>query len=329
MKETLKQRTRLFVENRQTMKEYFRWENSLMHLLCGEIYTEKEKKIEVERIRECKNIIKENVGIFSNFRSHSNIAFAAILSLEENPSEIFQRILKVYRLLKNEFFSSEYLALTALTIVQMVEPYDYGRIIAKTKNIYSLMKSEHPFLTSSEDSNFAALLAISQFSEQELIRKTEASYEILKERFGSFNACQSLSNTLALGEEDISITSGRTIEIYEKLYARNYKFGKSYELPTLGVLALSNTETEETVADIITVFEYLRNSKGFGSFTISKKQCLMYSAMLTASEYSNNIKNHSIQAVALNSITSIIIAQQVAVTAAIIASSSAASSASS
>lgn len=329
MKETLKQRCQLFVENKEIMKQNFKWENILMHLLCAEVYTEKGKKIEVESIKACKNMIKENVGVFSNFRSNSGIGFAAILSLEEHKEEKFQNILKVYKLLKEEFFSSEYLALAALTIAQVSESYDYGMIAAKTKRIYSLMKAEHPFLTSSEDSNFAALLALSQYSEVELIDRVETAYQLLKKELGSFNACQSLSHIIALGEEAPETTCRKVLELYKRLYEKNYKFGKSYELPVLGALALCREDSEEIVSDVIEVFEYLRNSKGFGSFSISKRQCLMYGAMLVSSEYSDHIRDHSAQTVALGSITSIMIAQQAAIMAAIIASTTAASSASS
>lgn len=329
MKESLRSRCQLFVENRDIMKSNFRWDNSLMHPLCASIYTGKNLKVDAKKIKYCKEIIKDKVGLFSNFRGHSGIAFSTMLSLEEDPEYKFSKTQKVYSLLKNEFFGSEYLALSAFSIVQMVEEYDYQRVVNKTKEIYSLMKSEHPFLTSSEDSTFAALFALSEMLAHDAVREIEKCYRLLKGRFGSFNACQSLSHTLALGEEDTDSKCRRTIDIFDKLRENNCRYGKNYELPVLGVLALANTDVDQMVQEVIQVDSYLKTCKGFGAFGIGRNQRIMYAAMMVAGEYTGDAKIQSMQTAALNSVSALIIAQEVAITSAIIASSAASSGSSS
>lgn len=75
MKESLRSRCQLFVENRDIMKSNFRWDNSLMHPLCASIYTGKNLKVDAKKIKYCKEIIKNKAGLFSNFRVTPKLHF--------------------------------------------------------------------------------------------------------------------------------------------------------------------------------------------------------------------------------------------------------------
>lgn len=105
-------------------------------------------------------------------------------------------------ILKKEFFVSGYLPLSVYVMANMVEPFEYGNVVRKSKDIYQRMKKEHPFLTSGEDSGFAVMFAISDLSVDTAIIKIEECYNLLHKKFLSANAVQALSHTLALGEED-------------------------------------------------------------------------------------------------------------------------------
>lgn len=185
------------------------------------------------------------------------------------------------------------------------------------------MKAEHPFLTSGEDCTYAALFALSNKAETDIIRDAESCYTILKGRFFASNALQNLSHVLALGEEAPEDKCARAAEIYEQLRSRGLKYGTRYELATLGVLALSGHNAGDIANEIAEANEYLRTFRGFGNFGIGSKQRLMYAAMLTAIEHSGRTSGADFAAV-MNSVTALIIAGQAAVAAAIAASSASA-----
>lgn len=87
-----------------------------------------------------------------------------------------------------------------------------------------------------------------------------------------------------------------------------------------------DVDTEILCQEIMEVDDFLKEQKGFGAFSVGSKQRLMYAALLAMNEY---IPSKEIwQATTLNSVISIVIAQQVAICASI-AATSAASSASS
>lgn len=325
MNDLLKQRCELFVKNRDIMKDNFRWENSMMFPVCASIYTERGLEMNPDKIKLCKEIIKDNTGIFSIFKGIPFMALVTLLSLEEDPENKFSDVLKIYDILRNEFRSSPYLPLSAFVISYISESDDYVRVTQKAKDIYKMMKNEHPFLTSSEDCSYAVLTALSNLQADEAIDEMEKCYDILNSKFFSANAVQSLSHTLALGEESSVEKCNKVINIFDQLKYRNCKFGTGVELSVLGLLAITAEDIDLAVNDIVDVNEYLLSCKGFGAFGMGKTQRIMYSTILVSQENKKQFSEHTMNITAVNSITNIIVAQQAAMTA-VIASSAAASS---
>lgn len=325
MNKTLEAQCQLFIKNRNKMKENFIWERTAIYPLCASLYTEQGKEMEINKIRESKEIIREETGIFSNFKGNIFLVLAAQLALEESPKEKFQKVKKMYAALKQVFWPSEYLPLTAFALAHKVPEDEYNEVAMKVKRIYGKMKEEHPFLTSKEDVSFAALFAISEMDEDEVICEMEKCYGHLKNEFFSANAIQSLSHALAFGEESSEAKCERVVAIFNRLKDNGCKYGTGIELATLGVLALITEDVEGAVRDILEVNRYLLDSHGFGAFGTGKVQRLMYAVLMVTQAYKK--ENQVMKTAFANSITSIIIAQQVALTAAI-ATSAAASAAS-
>lgn len=309
MKTYLEEQCELFTRNRDKMKGNFIWENESIYPLCASLYTEKGLEVDVNKIKEGKDIIREATSLVSNFKGSIFIVLATKLALEENPREKFQRVKKLYEMLKSNFWGSQYLALTAFALEEQVAETEYEAVVKKTRRIYDKMKKEHPFLTSREDISFAALFAISEMSEDEAIQRIERGYNLLKDKFFSANAVQSLSHALAFGEEAEEVKCERLMTLFKRLKDNGCKYGTGIELATLGLLALITNDVEETVRDVLEVNRYLLNSRGFGAFGVGKVQRLMYSVLIVAQAYK---KENGMMGIAFaNSITSIMIAQQV------------------
>ena len=215
-----------------------------------------------------------------------------------------------------------------MMIAQIAQPPLYEGIAARTRTIYSRMKKEHPFLTSGEDSTFCALMALSERADDEMIEDAEQCYRSLKSNFFfSSNAVQSLSHTLALCDGQPDIKCGKTMELFEKLESEGHRYGTDYELPTLGVLAMSGGDLDEIVQEIIEIDAWLSQQKGFGFFSsITRKQRLMYAGIVAQRDY---LDEETMQTAAINGTVSLIVAQQAAMCAAVAASAAAAASASS
>ena len=180
------------------------------------------------------------------------------------------------------------------------------------------MRADHPFLTSGEDSTFCALMALLDKPDEVLLGDAEECYKILKNNFFSSNAVQSLSHVLAMCDGEPKIKCQRTMELFQKLKEAGHKYGTSYELPTLGVLAMADGNQDEIVAEMAEIDQWLSEQKGFGFFSsISAKQRLMYAGMIAQQDY---INDKMMQSAAVNGVISLTVAQQAAMCAAITAS---------
>lgn len=309
------------IENRNRVKSVFSWDGGLLNLACAGIFTVKNKTVDESVLRECKDLLKQEVSVFSNFRSTAQSPITAILAISGNPKQTLENGLLVYQLLKKDFWTSAYLPLTAMIIAQMTPPSLYEGIAMRTRTIYNRMKKEHPFLTSSEDSTFCALMALSEKTDDLMIEDAEQCYRSLKSNFFSSNAVQSLSHTLALCNGEPEMKCKKTMELFAKLKAAGHKYGIDYELPTLGVLAMSGGALDEIVQEITEIDSWLSQQKGFGFFSsITRKQRLMYAGIVAQREY---LDEETMQTAALNGTISLIVAQQTAICAAVAASSAA------
>ncbi len=327
MKETTKRSCELLIQNRERFKEVFGWESGLIWLAGAGVCTMKGKLAEEGALQRSKELLKQKVGVFSNFRGTMRVPTAAMLAASGNPEVVLDRGISVYERLKQDFFRSEYLPLTAMVIAQLAAPEEYEKIAVRTRALYKRMKEEHPILTSGEDSAFCAMLALSEKSDEMLITDMEKCYDILKPEFFSGNAVQSLSHVLALFEESAEHKCKKTMELFDSLKSAGRKYGTNYELPTLGVLAMTEAPVKEIVSEMMEIDDWLSGQKGFGFWgSVTGKQRLMYAGMLAQKDY---VREETLQTAVVNSAVAMVIAQETVICAAVAASAAAAASASS
>lgn len=315
-----------FIENRDIVKASFVWESAYLYPICAAIITDQGRMASREVLTECRDILKERTGIFSNFRSTARLPMIAMMSVDSDPAGKLERALDVYDCLKEHFWGSQYLPVASMILADAVEPKDYAALAARTRRVYDLMKEDHPFLTSSEDSVFAALLALSELPEEQIVAEAEACYRLLKEEFFSGNAVQSLSHVLALCGGSAEEKCARTVALFLELKCKGYKYGTGYELATLGVLAMLPADQAEICSELMEVDDFLSAQKGYGVFGPGRKQRLMHAGMIVTSDHLKG--DPAMSAAALHGTIALIAAQQAAMCAAIAASSTAAASSS-
>lgn len=328
MRETLSAICENFIDNRDRIKGAFGWESAYIYPVCAAVFTDRRQRADAERMKYCRDILKENTGLFSNFRGTVKLVMISMMAADGSPEEKLRKSLQIYDSLREHFFSSQYLPVASMAIAEVAPESRYGEIAGRTRHIYDLMKSEHPFLTSGEDSVFAALLALSDLTDEQVVQETEDCYRILKPEFFSGNAVQSLSHVLALGEGSAEEKCSRVMELYRGLRERGYRYGTDYELATLGVLALLPAELSRVMEDIMEVDDFLARQKGYGIMGVGRKQRLMHAGMLVSGDYIGESGNLMMNSAAVGGTLCLIAAQQAAVCAAVVASSAAASSSS-
>lgn len=324
MRDSLQKICKNFIHNRDTIKNSFRWDSQLIIPVCASNLCENNVLTDAAKLNQCKKIIDNKTGVFSNFRGTVKLPIITMLAASDYPEHKFNDALEIYNVLKKHFFGTEYLTLVATILTDMISVSEAEAYAARGKRIYELMKSKHPFLTSGEDSVFAVLMAFSEKTDAELITDMEACYTILKKTFSDSNAVQSLTHVFALVQGTPEEKCAQVIHFHQELNRAGRKYGKHYELAVLGALSIVAPNIQTVVADIICVDDFLANQSGYnGFFGIDKRTRLMQAAMLTACDYT--LETNTTTA-AMTGTLAMIAAQQAAMCA-VVAASAAASSA--
>ncbi|WP_172195842.1 DUF4003 family protein [Saccharibacillus qingshengii] len=322
-------RLQLLVSNMHAIKKEFAWQSANISRLAAMLYAAEEKEADPAAIRACQEQIKQSTGVFSMFRGNLALGIAAMLSLENDPQALLNETLDVYEEMKShKFTASDYLVVAAYEIARNTEPSRRTETIGRAKTFYDGMKENHPFLTSHDDYIFAAMLGLSTLEPGPALKRMEQFYTELKPEFHASNRLQALTQVLVLGDAGLD-TTRRLAELQEGLRGRKLRMDKEYLLPSLGLLALLPAETGTIVDEIEEACTYLRDQKGFGSWSVLQQELLLLASGVVISrsvgEAQRNLTAPAISA----ALTNLVIAQQatmLASTAAIAAINTSASS---
>jgi hypothetical protein len=325
MNNTAKNRLALFAENAQVIKKEFAWDETSIKMLAALLYAEEDKRIDCEAIRQCHDLIKRNTKLFSDFRGNTAVYMAALLSLTDNPQEVFEKVnaafdLLVKILLKGNIIGHlDLLVLAAYQIATTVDSSEYTDVVTRTKNFYDGMKARHSIITGEDDYIYTVMLALTDLDADAGVERIERLQVLLKENgFRDMNSIQALAQTLVIAESDEGVID-RLLALREAFRSQKIKLDRSQTLPVLGILALLPVEVDSIVSDIAEARDYLKAQKGFGALSVSSEEILMLATSILVGDYAQNDVNGVFKATILTAINSLIYANHVALLIIIIA----------
>lgn len=285
--------------------------------------------VDVEKINNCIDLIKNNSSFFSNFRGNNLLTTAINLSMQDNLEESFKDITIIYNKLKNHFFNNQFLVLASQIIYNYKNTIDVDLLVENTRKAYDIMKKNHLFLTGQDDICAAALIATTSYNLEQTFIDMEECYNILKNNgFYAGNNLQALSHILSLFE-GFSQEKCNKVILLDKTLRKHSISLKGYSLPILGVAALTTNDYEEFAQNLISTDKFLKKQSGFGTFTLGSTVRHMIIASLLSLESIENsdslIKEKLIETTNNISLNIVIIMQIAAASAAAAAAASAAS----
>lgn len=321
MREAIKQRCDLLIENWKLIHKGFWLENGSLAAIAAAAYADKGQTADVERLKECHKILKKKEGIFSEFRGNSELIVSSKMALSSDPERYLEDVTGVYaKFQKDKFWGSSYRALAAMTICDVGKASEADAVIEKTNEIMKGMNKTHPFLTSDEDTSFAVLLAISDKKTEDILEELEEIYKSLKKKFSLHdNAVFSLSQVLASYAGNAQDKADKAIEIFDAFAAVGAKYGKGYELASLGTLIGLGAGPEDIASEVAEAADYLKGNRGFGAFDMGKATRLMFGTMIVAGD--NSDENYKVGASVISGTVARVIAEQTAMMVAIMAAS--------
>ena len=329
MNPILQEKLTLFAENVGAIRNNFVWQEASAKRMAALIYTLGGKPMNNDAIKESHRMIKDEVGAFSTFRGNLSIYVAAALSLADSPQRLLADTLHVYDLLKRKgFWASDYLVVTAFEIAANSDSGRHSHIVSRTRAFYDEMKSHHRFSIGQDDYIFAAMLALSDIDPHTGAVKMSQLFRRIRNAFSAFigrGSMLTLAQMMVLGGSTDDCVANLK-DLSRALRKQKIKLDREYTLASLGVLGLLDTDHQTLANEIAEARDFLRSQKGFGHFSVSTQELLLYAVALVTISHVNGDDNLVMAGVA-TSVTNLIIAQQVAmiVTMSVVTTSAAAS----
>ena len=87
MKEMLRAGCELLADNRDLLSKNFSWGMEMLSLAGSVIYTGAGRLADIERIKECKKILKKNISMFSEFRGNMEVPVLCKMALSQDPEK--------------------------------------------------------------------------------------------------------------------------------------------------------------------------------------------------------------------------------------------------
>lgn len=328
MRSEIEKRCELLVENRKLAGKASFLDHDLIKVVAASFFTEKDKTADVDQLKDCKKLIRKKQGIFSEIRGNNELIIAAKMAASGNPEGYLDKLIDVYgEFQKGKILGSSYRVLAAASICDTGRASEAESLVEKTYEIMKGMRKDHPFLTTDEDTSFAVLLAMKDKSTEEILAELEEIYQLIKKNFAFHeDAAYSLSQVLATFDGQAELKSEKVMELFEAFKNAGAKYGKGYELASLGILVGIDKNIEDLVSEVVEVAEYLSGKKGFGILNMNRHTRLMLGTMIVSEIYSDG--NVATGASVASSALSAVIAAQLCMYVAVMSAASASASSS-
>ena len=274
------------VENYRILSGRNKMEFPEMVLACAGIFLAAGVTPDMNRVAECKKLLKSKAGIFSNFRGSDELLVRCKMALSANPELYFENLVREYQRIKT-FFSGEQTVLAAMILAEQGSSVE--DLAEKTKQIYKDMKEAHPWLTSENDLPFAALMAVSGRDASSVYAEAEEIYALLgKNLHADKDTRQMLSHILAIRSGSAAEKCEKLCALADGLKAAGHSLGRGSRLAILGILADSTLPTASLVERICETDDFLKQYKPFhGIFGVGKDCRRMFAVQMVHSSVSN------------------------------------------
>ncbi|WP_278320218.1 DUF4003 family protein [Clostridium uliginosum] len=252
-------------------KEKLRYDGDYINHFSALLNGYNNTKISFNEIKEIRKFINDNTSRMSPFRGDIlYILSFLILSNDKNANKnkLVLDIIDVFDLLVAENFkASEYLILSAYSIVRYVNLESRSDIIYKTKSIFNTIKSKYGNVTKEDDYLFCTLLAINCSEFNSMTEYMELVFEYMADLdLFSNNGVQGLTNTILLNSDENAVC--KIEELLIALEKNNFKISHQF-VCVLGAL-VKDQDLRESMNNMREVVNYLCSEESEYEFYIDK-----------------------------------------------------------
>ena len=282
MRHTLQERCEAQIRNEAMLRKGHKLEFESIMKLAAMLYVNAGREVDVARLRECKRILKDKVGLFSNFRGHMQYLVQVKMALSDDPAAYLDGVLDIYQRLKaGRVLPGEMVAMAATTIYENCSADVCDTVVDKTRMAYAKIKEQHRFLTGEEDLALIALMVMAGIDPDRAAVRAEEMYAILKGRYlpGS-DTPQTVAMVLSLSEKPAEQKAQGFFGLYDACKAAGHATSKDKAMAIYATYADLEANLSEVVAEIGEVDDWLKRQKGYGALGVGASIRRLFAATL-------------------------------------------------
>lgn len=326
MNEHLKNTADQMLERYLQLEKAFMWEHNLTLHFVALVLTQHNKEVNKETMKNAIEVINANTGLFSNYRGLYRLMLAGLMITESDSVEgPFSRILQSEQYLKDAGFKQgTHMPIASYALYKTAAGEDPKSIAHRAREIYSNLKSNHPWLTSSDDYAMSILLVKSNGD----LSRIEAAYSGLNRAgFYKGNELQHLSHILALSDKPIDTVIDECVKLKALLKENKLNLSMTF-YAALGIITLIHIEDPQISKDWIELSHYLNHQKKYK--WLGKGMNVLLASSLISDQWIKDTTASEVSKIAISiSVESLIAAQMATLIAASSASVATATAASS
>lgn len=333
MKSKIEFNREIYEANFKVAKKAFVLNTGLEASACASAFIGDNEPITEEALKAAKKILNRKTSLVSTLgRGNARQVVTATLARSEDPEYAMEQIKKIHKGLDKKFLNSDYLVLAAVIIYNSCKPSEYDHFIERTREIYKLLRKDHPLITGREDIANCAIMALTDIDVNTITSECENDFTALKKKFIGSNKVQYMACMTSLFNDDPATKADKTRLTWEMLKKEGVRFDSdAFAVVPLIALYVEDSEKKDVIKMIKKTSDDLKQVRGLGPLGAGKRIRNLIATALVIDAYKDSAKRSTtvtVGAVTAAIINAIIAAEIAAIVAASAAASSAAASSS-
>lgn len=280
-----------FIRNRDLLKDNFRYEGMVMHMVGAAVMTASGDELGIKDYLKCEDFLDSKAGVLSSLRGIFKMPMIINMAMSKKPDKYYDTVQKVFEEIKEERGSKDERLYPAAMIIASAATTaaEISDMVETAGKIFDLTDASTRFFADMSCYFTATSVAA------EGVRYTEAfkeEFERCKEELrldsGIGMVPEDLCMLIASKPGDTKEKCERVKEISATLGAKGVALGSGDAASMLSSLSTLDMKPEEIAEAVSDADNFLKDQKGFGFMGIGKSGRHLYAALLTKIAYSGS-----------------------------------------
>ena len=289
MDSRLKNSCESFIRNRDVLRDNFKYEGMVMHMMGAAVMTASGGEVGVKELIKCEDYIDSRAGVLSSLRGVFKMPMVINMAMSKNPEKYFDTVQKVFDEIKEERMSKdERLFLAAMIIASATNDREkISEMVEVTGKIFDNTEASSRFFADMSCYFTAASVVSGGVRDADAFKEEfENCKEELEAQSGIGIIPEDLCMLMAAMPGDTEEKCERAKSISEALADKRIRLGSGDAASMLASLTALNMSPEEIATAVADADAFLKDQKGFGLMGIGRSGRHLYAALLTCIAYS-------------------------------------------